>query len=52
MAALGGWPGLLVALFTVRHKVRKAAFLAPLALLALANAVAIWFLLQWLDCLP
>lgn len=37
VALLGGWPGEVLAFTLVRHKTRKAAFLAPFVVCALAN---------------
>ena len=45
LALLGGWPGELLAMLAVRHKTRKPAFLVPFALCALANVVAVAWLL-------
>lgn len=44
LALAGGWPGELLAFLAVRHKTRKIRFLAPFAICALANLVA----LAWL----
>lgn len=51
-AWLGGWPGLLLAFALVRHKTRKAAFLAPFLVGVLANTLAGLLLLRRLGCLP
>ena len=42
LALAGGTPGLLLGMLAVRHKTRKGAFLAPLALVVLAQAAALW----------
>jgi uncharacterized membrane protein YsdA (DUF1294 family) len=47
LALLGGWPGEVLAMLAVRHKTRKGAFLAPFALCALANGLAVAWLLGW-----
>ena len=45
-AFVGGSPGLLLAMLLARHKTRKLAFLAPLALILLLQAAAIYWLLR------
>jgi uncharacterized membrane protein YsdA (DUF1294 family) len=42
-ALAGGSPGLVLAMLLVRHKTRKAAFLAPLALILAAQGALAWF---------
>ena len=46
LALLGGWPGELLGMLAVRHKTRKAAFLAPFTLCAAANVALLWLLLR------
>lgn len=46
LALVGGSPGLVVGMLVARHKTRKAAFLAPLALILLAQAALLWLLLD------
>jgi uncharacterized membrane protein YsdA (DUF1294 family) len=41
LALLGGWPGELLAFLLVRHKTRKARFLAPFLLAVLVNAAVL-----------
>jgi uncharacterized membrane protein YsdA (DUF1294 family) len=43
LALLGGWPGEALAMLAVRHKTRKAAFLLPFALCALASLPLLWW---------
>jgi len=47
VALLGGWPGGLAAFLAVRHKTRKPAFLLPFLLCAVANGLAVAWLLGW-----
>lgn len=44
LALAGGSPGLLLGMALARHKTRKAAFLAPLALILLGQAALAWLL--------
>ena len=44
LALVGGSPGLLAAMLLVRHKTRKLAFLAPLALILLLQLALAWWL--------
>lgn len=44
---LGGWPGALVGAFVIRHKNRKAGYLAVLILIALGHT-AVWGTFLWL----
>jgi uncharacterized membrane protein YsdA (DUF1294 family) len=46
LALVGGSPGLVLAMLTVRHKTRKVAFLAPLALVIAFQAAVLWFALR------
>lgn len=46
LALLGGWPGELVAMLAVRHKTRKAAFLVPFALAAVASVLLVLALVR------
>lgn len=46
LALVGGSPGLLLGMVVARHKTRKAGFLAPLALILLAQAAAVWLLVR------
>ena len=46
LALLGGSPGLVLAMLVVRHKTRKPAFLAPLALILVAQGAALVWLLR------
>lgn len=46
LALAGGSPGLLLGMVLARHKTRKTAFLAPLALIVLLQAAALWWLLR------
>lgn len=46
VALAGGSPGLLAAMLLVRHKTRKASFLAALAVVLLAQGLALWWLLR------
>lgn len=46
LALAGGSPGLVLAMLAARHKTRKAAFLAPLGLILLAQAAAVWWWLR------
>lgn len=51
LSALGGWPGAAVAIVGLRHKNRKAGFVAVTALIALGHAAG-WVLAWrwgWLD---
>ena len=50
LAAFGAWPGMLLAMMTVRHKVRKARFLALFGLAALAGTAAVAGWLVGLGC--
>lgn len=45
-AALGGSPGLVLAMLLVRHKTRKGAFLTPLALILALQAALAWWALK------
>jgi uncharacterized membrane protein YsdA (DUF1294 family) len=45
-ALVGGSPGLVLAMLLARHKTRKAAFLAPLALVLAAQGLAAWLWLR------
>ena len=45
-ALVGGSPGLLLGMLLARHKTRKGAFLAPLALILLAQGAAAWLALR------
>jgi uncharacterized membrane protein YsdA (DUF1294 family) len=45
LALAGGSPGLILGMVVARHKTRKAAFLAPLALILLAQAALAWLVL-------
>jgi uncharacterized membrane protein YsdA (DUF1294 family) len=42
LAAVGGSPGLLLAMLLVRHKTRKARFLLPLAAIVALQVALIW----------
>lgn len=46
LALAGGSPGLLAAMLLVRHKTRKASFLAAFALILLIQGVGLWWLLR------
>jgi uncharacterized membrane protein YsdA (DUF1294 family) len=43
---LGGWPGALAAAYLIRHKNRKAAYMAILFLIAIGHAAA-WAAYWW-----
>ena len=44
---LGGWPGALLAAYTIRHKNRKGRYMAVLFLIAAGHAAA-WAAYGWL----
>jgi uncharacterized membrane protein YsdA (DUF1294 family) len=44
LALAGGSPGLVLGMLTARHKTRKVAFLAPLALVLLVQGAVAWWL--------
>lgn len=46
LALLGGSPGLLLGMLLARHKTRKAAFLLPLALILVMQALALAWLVS------
>lgn len=45
-ALVGGTPGLVLAMLVVRHKTRKASFLARLGLVMLLQAGLAWWILR------
>jgi uncharacterized membrane protein YsdA (DUF1294 family) len=47
LALIGGSPAAMMAMFVLRHKTRKPAFLVPFALIVLAQALAIAAWLRW-----
>lgn len=47
LALVGGSPGLLTGMVLVRHKTRKTAFLLPLALILVAQALALAWWRGW-----
>jgi uncharacterized membrane protein YsdA (DUF1294 family)/cold shock CspA family protein len=47
LALIGGSPSAMMAMFVLRHKTRKPAFLIPFALIVLAQALAIAAWLRW-----
>lgn len=46
LALAGGSPGLLLAMMVVRHKTRKLAFLAPLALILILQGAIVWWIVS------
>lgn len=46
LAAAGGSPGLAVGMLLVRHKTRKARFIAAFAAIVVAQAAVAWLLLR------
>ena len=49
---VGGWPGMALAMVLVRHKTRKAAFLLPFLVFAVANAGILWAVGRGFSCWP
>lgn len=46
LALAGGSPGLVLGMVAARHKTRKPRFLAPFALILLAQAALVWWWLR------
>ena len=46
LALLGGSPGLLLAMYTVRHKTQKPAFFIGVPLILTVQAALIWWLVN------